>query len=33
MKNLKQILIVIRDFLFIAFIFYMYYAAMWIYYG
>ena len=33
MKKLKTILMIIRDALFIATIFYMYYAAMWIYYG
>lgn len=33
MKKLKTILMIIRDALFIAFIFYMYYVAMWIYYG
>lgn len=33
MKKLKFILMVIRDALFVAFLFYTYYAAMWFFYG
>ena len=33
MKKLKFILTIIRDALFVAFLFYMFYAVMWFYYG